>query len=325
MKNNYVELLRGFLMIWIVLFHYTTRYNELFTETFPYEFENGGVIGVTFFFIISGYFFYSRIQRSEKLSICSIGKFCINKYWRLYPAYFISISIIFVTYQFVELSGRECSFKDFLINVISIYHPFSSYVDSAHWFIATLIKIQVLSSIFLIFKCEKRNIIIILFELFIFSLLIYSNNYSNSCVDKLIFIFSPDSFLKFLLGYNIYMFIMNTCKLKYFHLCIMTVIICYYCITINILYVLFYSLVTYLVLQNSFNYIVPDKYNILLMIGKYSFTWYLIHQNIGFVIISKLQSFGVYNELSILIPMVITFGLALAIQQIVDLFPRKIF
>ena len=163
------------------------------------------------------------------------------------------------------------------------------------------------------------------FELFIFSLLIYANNFPYLLVEKAIIILSPDCFLKFLLGYNLYMAINNCDKTKYLHICIGTIIIGYYCFTIHTILVLIYTIVTILVLHNKFIPSIQYKYNPLLIIGKYSFTWYLIHQNIGFIIINQLRSWGLTNEYWIIIPMTLTFGVGFIIQNLVNLLPNKIF
>ena len=324
MKNLNVEILRGLLMIWIILFHYTTRYNELFEKIYPFEFDNGGIVGVTFFFILSGYFFYSGIIRSKKLSVINVGKFCINKYWRLYPAYLISITLIFLVYHFIDLPGRECSLRDFLVNCIFIYHPYFAYVDSAHWFIATLIKMQFISALFLLLKPSIRSYSILLFELFIFGLLIYSTHSTIPLVHKIVFIFSPDCFLKFLVGYNIYMILSQQSKKKYLHAVLGILITGYYCATIHLVLILLYTIITYWTLQNKHIFTV-NPCNPLVIVGKYSFAWYLIHQNIGFVIIKQLNTLGMNNELWLLVPITITFGIAVTIQNITNLLPRKLF
>lgn len=43
-KNLGIQGLRGLLMIWIVLFHFTTRYGQLYPNKINYtiEFSNGG-------------------------------------------------------------------------------------------------------------------------------------------------------------------------------------------------------------------------------------------------------------------------------------------
>ena len=58
-KNYAIEGLRGILMIWIVLYHYTFVYNQLVmgkTVAFTPVFNNGGAVGVELFFVMSGFF-----------------------------------------------------------------------------------------------------------------------------------------------------------------------------------------------------------------------------------------------------------------------------
>ena len=39
---NFLDGFRGVLCIWIVLFHFTTRYKELYGYSFGYDFGHGG-------------------------------------------------------------------------------------------------------------------------------------------------------------------------------------------------------------------------------------------------------------------------------------------
>ena len=51
-------------MLWIVLFHYTCRITELYPSiSFPVQFNNGGKVGVMFFFFISGFFLCQEIMK----------------------------------------------------------------------------------------------------------------------------------------------------------------------------------------------------------------------------------------------------------------------
>ncbi len=59
-----IEGLRGALMVWIVLYHYTCQYNtisEIHEIFFPLTFPTGGVYGVMMFFVISGYFIQNSL------------------------------------------------------------------------------------------------------------------------------------------------------------------------------------------------------------------------------------------------------------------------
>lgn len=53
-------------MIWIILFHYTTRYGQLFSVDIPFSFDNGGEIGVAVFFIISGFFLQKSLVNIKR-------------------------------------------------------------------------------------------------------------------------------------------------------------------------------------------------------------------------------------------------------------------
>lgn len=66
MRNLSIQGLRGYLMIWIVLFHYTTRYPILYPSAnmeMPIRFENGGEVGIVIFFCHVRFFLSERIVR----------------------------------------------------------------------------------------------------------------------------------------------------------------------------------------------------------------------------------------------------------------------
>lgn len=71
-RNLNVEFLRGILMVWIVLYHFTTRYSQLFGVKYPITFDYGGTIGVAIFFILSGYFYFGKIITSECCSFTQV-------------------------------------------------------------------------------------------------------------------------------------------------------------------------------------------------------------------------------------------------------------
>ena len=109
--------------------------------------------------------------------------------------------------------------------------------------------------------------------------------YGNfDCLRYVDFVFSLNDFLKFLIGYNLFNIISTHDKTKYLHIVLTLFALSYYCYSINFALILLYSIITYLVLQNKY---IP-VYNCckpLIYVGKYSFVWYLVHQNIGYIIL----------------------------------------
>ena len=302
-------------MIWIVLYHFTARYTQLFDVKYPLTFDNGGVVGVTIFFILSGYFYFATIIKSDRFSCKQIGFFLINKYWKLYVPYCLSIICIYIVYQFTNLEGRECSLYDFIVNILFVSPPSPFvHVDGAHWFLATLVWLFIICAPFLLLKPHLRVYSIYIFQLVVLGLSLFYN-----CGLIKLYI-DPNCLLKFLLGYNLFVIINNKGKCKYAHIAILCVILIYYKTILIALFVAF----AFLMLIFKEVPMINDK-NPLVLVGNYSFPWYLIHQNIGYIILNKLNEIGFHSEGWLLLPMFITFLMAICIQWLSAKFPRRLF
>ena len=98
MRNLSIQGLRGYLMIWIVLFHYTTRYPILYPSAnmeMPIRFENGGEVGIVIFFAMSGFFLAKGLLGLDS-SNKKLLEFCMHKYLRLWFPYVVSTILIFI-------------------------------------------------------------------------------------------------------------------------------------------------------------------------------------------------------------------------------------
>ena len=315
MKNLNVQAYRGLLMIWIVLFHYTARITQLYPDyTFPVQFSNGGEVGVMYFFALSGFFFFKGIEKYERLGVVSTAKFALNKYWRLWTPYIISLIIIFAILRIFELPGRVPAIKNFLIDSIFLYHPHADYIDSAHWFLASLCLIQIVSALFLLIDRSKRDVVILAFEIILFGALLVNSVTHDAITGQITSILCARSFLMFLIGYNIFKHtwpsIITGCAL-----------VAYFAITISPLWVTIHAIITIFVLYSSIQ--IPHL-KALHTAGNYSFPWYLIHQNIGYLLIIALYDNGCTNELFLLVPIAATFILSVGIHHCSTLFPAKL-
>lgn len=88
-KGRLVELdaLRGIGAIAVVLYHLTTRFPEIFpkADAVPFRFWEGEY-RVLLFFAISGFAIFFSLER-----IASIWDFAVNRFSRLFPAYWVAI------------------------------------------------------------------------------------------------------------------------------------------------------------------------------------------------------------------------------------------
>lgn len=310
-------------MLWIVLFHFTTRFAELFPNIdIPIQFENGGKVGVLFFFVISGFLLGKSLFESNQLPLNSVLKVIINKYWRLWSFYVFAVVIIYTVLCIFHLPGRTASVKEFLINLFLIYHPKIGYVDSAHWFIANLVVVQTILCLFIMLRREIRNNFIITYEVILIVILFANSFLHDSISSKLMWLLCVESSLKVLLGYNLSKLMVGGGKLSIdINVFVTFLLIVYYSFTISLLWVPIYTLIliTALFISKPLNLL----YSVAIL-GDYSFSWYLVHQNIGFIIILGLYNNGVSIEYSLIIAILTTFCLACILQFVANKLPRKI-
>ncbi len=82
-----LDALRGLAALAVVLFHYTTRYGELYGHRGALPFDlPWGHFGVQLFFGISGFVIFMTLERTRTLA-----DFAVSRFSRLYPAYWAAM------------------------------------------------------------------------------------------------------------------------------------------------------------------------------------------------------------------------------------------
>lgn len=154
-----IDNLRGYSAILIAVFHIFFRYLQIYhLGDEPKWMMHFGDVGICVFIVVTGFFLKSSSTAGKKESIAS---FYFRKIIRLWPLYFLCITITWTFVRLFGLPGREVSLVDYLINI-----PFlngfigSPYVDGAHWYLTTIISILfVYGFISCILKKEKNVIV----------------------------------------------------------------------------------------------------------------------------------------------------------------------
>jgi peptidoglycan/LPS O-acetylase OafA/YrhL len=116
-SNRFYELdaLRGLAAISVCLFHF---------NLFRY-----GCTGVDLFFIISGFVIFMSIINAN-----SIKTFFISRFIRLFPSYWLSIIIAFITIPILEKHLLPIDFK-FLLGNLTMMQPLfkTTYLNGVYW------------------------------------------------------------------------------------------------------------------------------------------------------------------------------------------------
>lgn len=125
-----VDALRGVAALAVVLFHFTTRFMELYAPAGTPSFTvPHGHYGVNLFFIISGFVIFMTLDRTHRGM-----DFVVSRFSRLFPAYWVAVALTFAVTSTFGLPGKEVTSAQALGNVFMIHGIFRvPHVDGVYW------------------------------------------------------------------------------------------------------------------------------------------------------------------------------------------------
>jgi len=130
LRLEWLDAIRGISCLAVVIYHYTTRFHELYGHDFYVpQFLHAGAVGVLVFFIVSGFVISLTLERGG-----SVFSFIYNRFSRLYPAYWVAIVLTYTVVSIAGLPGREVGFGEFVVNFTMLQEFFRvPHVDGAYW------------------------------------------------------------------------------------------------------------------------------------------------------------------------------------------------
>ena len=278
-KNLQIECLRGAAILIIVIFHVFCRFQQLYMDNdIPYIGWFGN-FGATLFMLITAFFLGKSYEDFK------FFPYIRRKLLRLWPVYFISVSISFATLQIFRLPGRTVDFREFLLNIFFINGYIGyGYVDSAHWYLTVIISFIIITGIFhkaklsafpeMYYLWMGTALVCKLADIEFMYKLLGSSYIGIACVGgilfKLIHLKNNDGKNKFILLTRYYI--------------AMTVGLLYTFMTKGTEYVIYIIVLTpviYLAFTEKLNFLTVAP---LAGLGTISYSVYLIHQNISFVL-----------------------------------------
>lgn len=324
-RNIYLDYIRGIACILIVLYHYTQRYNELFQNSGEWKFRvSWGYMAVSTFFVLSGYL---AIAKDD--SNLGLWTYIKKRAVRLFPAYWVSIPLTFVTTHFL-LSSRSVSIKDALIN-LTMLESFVGVplVDGVYWTLANELVFYAFVAIVVV-VLKKRNILPLFGFTWIVALLIFRfvENDSLICaaIGKLI---AKQYGHMFVVGASlVYLFHGIGNKFSKFLSVLSILIALVYQFLIfgfnySIYFVLSLIVVILCVVFDIRRYIINERFLKILrpleLTAAISYPLYLIHQNIGYAIMETFRPIITKTEWIIIFPMVIVFATSYVIHRFVEI------
>lgn len=125
-----LDALRGIAALVVLLYHYFHRYNKIYGHVdIPVAWSVYGRLGVNLFFMISGYVIFMTLDRIQRPM-----DFIASRFSRLYPAYWSAVILTFLVVSIFGLPGREVSPLAALANLLMFQEYLKiPHVDGVYW------------------------------------------------------------------------------------------------------------------------------------------------------------------------------------------------
>jgi peptidoglycan/LPS O-acetylase OafA/YrhL len=310
-----LDVLRGFAAVAVVLFHYTVRYAQLYGyPSAPDIVLTHGYLGVEFFFCISGFVIFMTLDRTRRPM-----DFVVSRASRLWPAYIAAMLLTYSAVHLFGLQGRATSLTQALVNLTMFQELLRvPHVDPAYW--SLQVELIFYCWMFLAYVTGMLTHIRALLCLGLVPPLVYwlARRYFGHELSSLAGTFLLVSYIPYfaigIAAYNL----RSRREHPYRDLLLMLAAIAVTAIclpladcAIAVIAVLVFCAIA----RGHLSWIARGP---LVFFGTISYTLYLVHQNIGYIVIRTAMEHGVPTDFAILIAVGCSICLAAALSWSIE-------
>jgi peptidoglycan/LPS O-acetylase OafA/YrhL len=310
-KQHISELdsIRAIAAISVVIYHYSYRYFDIYGGGHSFDFLSYLKHGVELFFIVSGFVIYMTLEKVK-----SPLDFIVSRFSRLYPVYWVCVCLTFLVISIFGLPGREVSFTNALMNLLMFHEYFKiPHVDGVYWTLTVELTFYFWIFIFYIFSVLEK------FRLIMMALVItaFVSSYMGHPFNKFFFRALQLDFMPFFIAGITFYNIWRDKSIKSINAGYLSALV--------ILFMLQYNMVEFIIyvfLLGIFGLLVSDRLKWLaipplMKIGVVSYSLYLIHQNVGYIIINMLL-YKIGHVMAALVAGTIALTIALILQKYIE-------
>jgi len=313
-----LDALRGLAALGVVLFHYTFYNPNKIGYVVPFSFAYGAEC-VHLFFVISGFVIFMTLDK-----IANAQSFIISRFSRLYPVYWISIllNVILIPLIGNQFTGHELSIKRLLYNITMFQgHLNIPNIDGVYWTLTVELSFYVfLLSIFLL-KVTDHIVSIgigyVLLQILYTKLKYFFHVF---VLPDHVETFTMIRYFHFFLAGMVFYKIWKGEKSFANHF---VIVLCFlaeriisgrwgpsFAIT-GLIFLMFYFLI-----NHKLKFL---NHPVLIFLGAISYSLYLIHANMGFLMIDRLNKIPAINSwIIILVPIAVSVSLAFLIHKTIE-------
>jgi peptidoglycan/LPS O-acetylase OafA/YrhL len=305
-----LDALRGLAALAVVFYHYFFRYNELYGHhALDVVWAYPGLYGVQLFFMISGFVIYWTLNRVEKPA-----DFVVSRFSRLYPVYWAAILTTFCIVRYFGLPGREVSGRTALENIIMFQQYLNiRHVDGVYWTLTIELTFYWWIFVLYLFK-QLKNV-----ELWLSPLVLLAILKGVELINI------PDFINNVFIIHYISFFVAGICFFKIqdgiasrptYLVLLFTLLstIATFSFREFLLFSAFY-MVFYLAVSGRLAFL---SFRPFVFLGTISYSLYLVHQNIGYVMINQFYKFQLMPLFSILLAISCSISIAYMLTRFIE-------
>ena len=311
-SNRLQELdgIRGIAALSVVIYHYFYRYNDIYGhQEIPVDWSYAGKYGVQLFFMVSGFVIFWSLEKIKKPT-----DFLVSRFSRLYPTFWFCSFLTFSIVAVFGLPGRELSYVEALLNFSMIHEYFNvNHIDGVYWTLTVELTFYIW--MFLFYLTNNLKSAEYIFTPFVLL----------SILDATDTVAFPPILTKILLLEYIAYFIAGICfyKIAYKKSNVWTGFVLMFCLIstafiyspkVSVLTGTFYA-IFFGVSKGWLTYL---SFKPFTFVGGISYSLYLIHQNIGYVVIRELYVLEARPLLSVAVALSSTILMAFLITKFVE-------
>lgn len=312
------DIIRGVSAFLIVLYHYTTRYNEnpLFSSArtnwcidIPW-----GCAAVTTFFILSGYLGAKNLTSGASSPIKTLYK----RLRRLFPTFWCAV-ILTSLWMFLFFKPAAPNFSQMLVNfsmIPALLHV--RPVDGAYWTLQYELIFALFMFVFMLLKNMKVIGLSWITGSIVLSFIAADNSFFSSLSVLLMANYSH-AFLGGMMLYAIHQDKSDMVSVFILVLCVLNQFLWGFSIAHNIFYIVTLVLIWFVVPCEKCINRKNISIRVIVWVATISYPLYLIHQMIGFSIIYYLQLVGCKCVAYIVVPISVSVLIAYLIHKYVEL------
>lgn len=312
-----IDALRGLAALAVMLFHYTSRIDDLFPmgEAASIVVRHGHY-GVNLFFIISGYVIFMTLQRTRQPL-----DFVVSRFSRLFPAYWVAVVATLSVTHALGLPGKLATLPDAVANFMMIHAFFGfPHVDGVYWTLE--VELLFYAGMFSLYRMNWLNRVHTALWFMLALRLTYFLAAAWAGVDL------PWKVYRFLILEYIPWFALGIAIYLHVHprnmtdstqsLTVIGAAVLLLALVASPGVALLAAAFAVLVLGAATGRLGYLAHPVMVWLGAISYTLYLLHENIGWSVLLRLRNMGVPRDLGILLAIALSFLLATLLSHWVE-------